>query len=412
VTQIGIIGAGVAGLQLGLLLQKHGVESTIYAEHTPEQLRAQRLRNLVCRNGLTREREKLLGVNHWDADAPDLVRLSMCIRRGPQPITFSGDVTPAAHCVDMREYWATLLEDYSRRGGRVVFTTVEDAQVDPLSADHELTVVATGRGRLSRLFPPVAEHSPYSKPQRLVIGGFFRGIAYSPPLALEVIANPGHGEILSFPAWSSEPDLTGLALEIVPGGAFEHLAEIHVTDDPRPFDAALLTILGEYAPDLFARINTTAFGLTRPLDLAHVAITPVVRRGHVRLANGRFAIALGDAHVLLDPLTGQGANTASHSAWILGDAIRDSHGFDEWFCQDVERRICEYAVPVSDACNARLKPPEPHFLELIKGASRHQALANVYGDGFNHPDRFWAIASSSERTSALLAQFDEGLAVL
>jgi 2-polyprenyl-6-methoxyphenol hydroxylase-like FAD-dependent oxidoreductase len=410
-TQIGIVGAGVAGLQLGLLLQTYGITSTIYAEQTPDRLRAQRLRNLVCRSGLTREREKLLGVNHWDAVAPELVRLSLCVRRGPRPIAFSGDINPAAHVVDMREYWATLLEDYSQRGGRVVFTTVEETEVDTLAEVHELMVVATGRGRLSRLFAPVVEHSPYSKPQRLVIAGFFRGVAYSTPPTLEVIANPGHGEILSLPIWSPEPDLTGLALEIAPGGAFERLAEIPVTDDPRPFDAALLSVLREYAPDLFARIETTRFELTRPLDLARAAITPVVRRGYVRLANGRFAIALGDAHVLLDPLTGQGANTASHAAWILGDAIRDSHGFDEWFCQDVERRICEYAVPVSDACNARLKPPTPHFLELIKGAARHQALANVYSDGFNHPDRFWAIASSSERTGALLAQFEPGFAV-
>jgi 2-polyprenyl-6-methoxyphenol hydroxylase-like FAD-dependent oxidoreductase len=411
--QIGIVGGGVAGLQLGLFLQRHGIESTIYAEQTPEQLRAQRLTNLVCRNGITRARERLLGVNHWDAAAPDLVRLSVCVRRGTPPIAFSGELEPAAHCVDMRVYWATLLEDYSQRGGRVVFTTVGEAQVDALAAAHDLMVVASGRGRLARMFSPVPGHSPFGKPQRLVIGGFFRGIAYPTAPALEVTLNPGQGEILSFPAWSSEPDLTGLAVEIVPGGAFERLAEIHVTDDPRPFDAALLGLVREYAPELFARIDSARFGLTRPLDLAHVAITPVVRRGYVRLSNDRFAVALGDAHVLLDPLTGQGANNASHSAWVLAEAIRDSHGFDELFCNEVERRICAYAVPVSDACNARLAPPEPHFLELVKGAGRHQELANIYSDGFNHPDRFWATASSSERTAALLAQFhDKGVAAL
>jgi 2-polyprenyl-6-methoxyphenol hydroxylase-like FAD-dependent oxidoreductase len=45
-THIGIVGAGVAGLQLGLHLQMHGIESTLYAE----QLRAQPLRKIVCRN--------------------------------------------------------------------------------------------------------------------------------------------------------------------------------------------------------------------------------------------------------------------------------------------------------------------------------------------------------------------------
>jgi len=33
-THIGIIGAGVAGLQLGLLLQQRGITTTIYAERS------------------------------------------------------------------------------------------------------------------------------------------------------------------------------------------------------------------------------------------------------------------------------------------------------------------------------------------------------------------------------------------
>ena len=74
--------------------------------------------------------------------------------------------------------------------------------------------------------------------------------------------------------------------------------------------------------------------------------------------------------------------------------------------------MCAYSVPVSDACNARLAPPPPHFVQLMQAASRHPEIANMYGDGFNHPDRFWTVASSPERTAALLAQFpDERIAV-
>ena len=50
----------------------------------------------------------------------------------------------------------------------------------------------------------------------------------------------------------------------------------------------------------------------------------------------------------------------------------------------------------------RLQPPTLHFRELLMAAARDQAIADVYGDSFNHPERFWAIASSAEPTAAFL----------
>ncbi len=39
---IGIVGSGIAGLHLGLFLQRHGVDATIYSDRSPDQIRAQR----------------------------------------------------------------------------------------------------------------------------------------------------------------------------------------------------------------------------------------------------------------------------------------------------------------------------------------------------------------------------------
>src|SRR5215212_6642124 len=116
---IGIIGAGIAGLHLGLFLRSYGIEATIYTEKTPEQQRAARLANVVIRNAHTRERERMLGVNHWDAAAPDLTCLTFRIG-GARPLTIAGDFEQPANIVDMRIYLARLLEDFAVRGGRVV----------------------------------------------------------------------------------------------------------------------------------------------------------------------------------------------------------------------------------------------------------------------------------------------------
>ena len=171
---IGIVGTGIAGLQLGLLLQQRGIPTTIYADRTPEQQRGGRILNNVVRFGHTRERERALGVNHWDSVGPDLTSVSLAVG-GEHPLGFVGHLSQPASYVDMRLYQATLLEDFATRGGDVVFGAVQAEDLARLSKRHDLIVVASGRGSLAELFPRVAAYSPYDRPQRSLCLGFFHG---------------------------------------------------------------------------------------------------------------------------------------------------------------------------------------------------------------------------------------------
>ena len=400
---IGIIGGGVGGTHLGLFLRQHGASVTIYSAKTPAEHLAARITNVVCRSGTTRVRERSLGVDFWDAEAPDLEQFVVTVN-GPRPLNFSGALHPPTHVVDMRLYWARLLEEFAQRGGSLVFRTLDARDVEELSTRHDLVVVASGRGALSNLFPRLPEHSPFQTPQRLVLAALFRGVEYPKPLGFQAIVNRGHGEILEFPLLSFEPGLTALGMEAVRGGAFEVLSKFHRSrfdEHHSEFEAAVLALLRDYAPSVYARIDPKRFAVARPLDIGYAAITPIVRRGYARLSNGRTVLALGDAHITLDPVTGQGANKASHDAFVAGAAICEATAFDEDFCARVSQRMCEYALPVSDACNARLVPPAPHVAELLAAATQHQAVADFYAGGFNDPDRFWQIASRPERTAVI-----------
>ena len=398
--EVGIIGSGIAGLHLGLSLLERGIPATIYTEWTPEQQLARRLPNMVARNACTRAREYRLSVNHWDRPSHDMGRLAVRVA-GPTPLSFSGGMPPA-QAVDMRIYGARLLDDFSSRGGQVVIGAIQTFELERLATRHQLLVVASGRANLSSLFPRVEEHSPFTSPQRLVVGGLFRGVRYSEPRSLEVNVSPGSGEILVVPFQSFEPDLTGMGILITAGGRFEPLRHLRYEQDPARFTAAVLGLLRDHAPSVFERVDPSVFGLSRPLDLCYAAITPAVRRGFVMLPNGRPAIALGDAHVIIDPITGQGANNAAHAAEVVSAAIVTTSAFDRAFCEQVEREVCRYVLPVSDAANARVLPPTPHFRELLAAAARDRAVADFYAEGFNRPDRFWAIAGSAERTARFL----------
>jgi len=404
--RIGIVGGGVGGTQLGLFLRKHGIAATIYSDKTPAQHLEARISNVVCRSGTTRARERALGIDHWDRLAPDLEQFVVTVN-GPRPLEFSGALAPPAHVVDMRIYWARLLEDFEAAGGELVYGTLGARDVAELATEHDLVVVASGRGTLSTLFPRLAEHSPFSEPQRLVVAGVFRGIGYPAPLSFNAVVNRGHGEILAFPMFSFEPGATALGIEIARGGAFSPLTQMKYETHPEEFEATVLGLLRDYAPGIYARVDHDRFGVAGPLDLGHAAIAPTVRRGYARLPNGKLTVALGDAHIVMDPVTGQGANKASHAAWVMGEAIRDAAAFDEEFCRRVEQRMLEFALPVSDACNARLQPPPPHVAAFLGTAAQHQAAADFYTSAFNYPDRVWKILSSPERTEWITKRLTE-----
>jgi hypothetical protein len=124
------------------------------------------------------------------------------------------------------------------------------------------------------------------------------------------------------------------------------------------------------------------------------------------LGNGKFATALGDVHISNDPIIGQGANTASQSAWTLGHMILSDNIYDEAFCRDAEAEMWAYAGPVTSWSNAFLMPPPDHVGALMGAASQNQALADAFANNFNEPVKQWEILSSPENTMAFIQQFE------
>jgi styrene monooxygenase len=63
--RIAIVGAGTAGLHLGLYPQQQGGQSTIFTDKKTEDYPNLRLLNTVAHHAVTIAREDDLGVNHW-----------------------------------------------------------------------------------------------------------------------------------------------------------------------------------------------------------------------------------------------------------------------------------------------------------------------------------------------------------
>jgi 2-polyprenyl-6-methoxyphenol hydroxylase-like FAD-dependent oxidoreductase len=406
VAGIGIIGSGVSSLHLALYLQAHDVPVTIYADKTPEQIAEGRLLNTVAHHHHTLERERALGVHHWDVAEHGYVCHHHFIK-GPD-VVFQGDFENPSMCIDYRLYLPRLTADFLERGGEVlVGATPEASDVERISADHDLVVVAVGRGSIGGMFKRRPEKSPYDRPQRRLCAGVYHGVEYAKPRGVSLCISPGHGELLELPLLTREGPATALLFENIPGGEPEKLVDMSPEEDIAAFEQAVLDIVRRHYDWVADRIDTSSFGLLGPKDVLQGALTPVVREDYVQLANGKYALAMGDTHVVVDPVIGQGANSASYSAWKVGEAIVTDLVYDERFCKTVARAREERVMGISDWTNIMLNPPE-HVLGLLMTMAGNRQLCDAFSGNWDRPERNLEALATPERTQAFMARHTAG----
>ncbi|MEU3526877.1 styrene monooxygenase/indole monooxygenase family protein [Streptomyces sp. NPDC038707] len=399
-TGIGVVGAGISGLQLALRLQQLGIPVTVYSERTAEELGAARPRNFPARFGPTQAREETLGVHAWRSDDARVHSWSVTLHGEDGALEFAAALTPPSSVVDFRLYLPHLLTEFARRGGPV---RTGPAPMDRLAREHDLVVVAVGDRSVRELFPVDAARSPYTAPQRLLCSGFYQGIHEDVPHQLDIHFVPGAGEILRIPFLSRLGPAHVLAFEAVPGGPLEPPARLDADADPAGFHREVLRLLAAYAPSLRERVDTACFGLIAPGELAQGGITPVVRRGWARLPGGTCALAVGDAWITNDPLTAQGANLGSHTAFALADLIASAEGpLDAEFCRAASARLWEHARHVVEWSNAFLAPPRPHVLDLLGRAAGDKRIADAFVSSFHDPVAMWAVLSRPEGVDAFV----------
>lgn len=406
--KIGIIGAGTAGLHLGLYLRQHDIDVTIFTDRTPDAYAGLRLLNTVAHHSVTIERETQLGVNFWPAEEYGYTGHYYYVG-GPTPLTFYGDLASPSRAVDYRIYQPRLMETFLERGGKIEYQDITADQVTAAAARFDLLVVSTGKGPLGQMFKHRPEHSPFERPQRALCVGLFKGIAEAPRRSVTMTFSPGHGEMIEIPTLSFGGMSTALVMENIPGGDMEILAKTKYDDNPRAFLDLLLGKLRIHHPTVAVRIDEKEFDLANgPLDILQGGVTPTVRNSHIVLDNGKIALALGDVQAVVDPVLGQGANMASYAAWILGEEIVRQEVYDERFCEHVTRRQQDRVLSATRwtnymLTNLRLLPAE--LQQFIYALSQSRDLADKFTDNFNFPENQWDCFASPERMRAWCARF-------
>jgi hypothetical protein len=203
-----------------------------------------------------------------------------------------------------------------------------------------------------------------------------------------------------------------IMVEAIPGQDLEPVTRMSYEADPKSFEAAVIDLVREHAPPIHDRIDRDEFAVIRPLDVVQGAITPTVRKGYAPMGNGKFAMALGDVHVVNDPILAQGANNASRCAWILGEALLDEHRFDETFCQEMEDRLWQASRAATQWNNMMLQQPPPHVFELFATAARSRTVGDAIADLFDDPDRAWEVFSDAVNAAEFINEHQSAYALV
>lgn len=268
---VAVVGAGISGLTLALRLQQLGVEVTLFAERSPEELRFSQIENLVARFPATRERERELGVAHWD-NVDGCESWGIDVDVVGTPLGFRGTVARPVQGVDFRVYLSRLLEDYTDRGGSVVTgalpATTQDLVVR--TGGHDVVVFASGRTApvAAALFPVRADRTPFRSPQRRLCGGLYVGVAQTDPPTVSFNIVPGVGEIFQQPFLTRHGNVSAVLVEATPAGPLEPITRYDHAADLRGFAVALLDVIDAYAPSLAARIDHGSFAPPRSVRRA------------------------------------------------------------------------------------------------------------------------------------------------
>lgn len=401
VKRVGIIGAGTAGLQLGLYLLDSGVEATIFTDRRPEEYAGMRLLNTVAHHHVTVEREDKLGVNHW----PDYGYFGHHYYIGtPEPLRFYGKLAAPSRAVDYRIYQPALMEDFIEQGGTIKYGQIAHEDLDDIADQFDLLVVCTGKGPFGQMFTHEAAYSPFDRPQRALCVGLFNGIREPETRSVTMYFSPGHGEMIEIPTLSFNGMVNALVIENHIGGDLEILAKTKYDDDPKAFITLLLEKLKKHYPTCYERIDINEFDLANgPLDILQGGVTPTVRNSYAKMPNGKIAVALGDVQAVVDPVLGQGANVASFAAIILGEEIVANDILDERFMEKVDARRRDRVLSATRWTNymlSSLGTLDPNLLQFIGAISQDPKLADEFTENFNFPEKQWDCFSSPDRVKA------------
>jgi hypothetical protein len=416
--RIAIVGSGQAGLVAAHGFVRAGHEVTLYSDRSAEQwLHGSRPTGTAVRFELALAYERELGLAHWDGVAPKTYggHFTFCPQSGNRLVTVTTR-SPIYHlAIDLRLQSHRWMNDLEAAGGRVIVEKVSPERLDAIAAEHQLVLVATGRGPLAEVFPRNAARSVYDKPQRklamLIVTGAPRAVPGVPFLAAKINVFAPHGEVFWIPYYHRDHGATWcLMFEAKVGGPLDRFDGCTTGEQAV---AVAKTLIREFTP--WDAAWAADIELADPDGWLIGGVTPTVREPVGRLASGRVVMPLGDTALSLDPIAAQGANLGNKLARHIVDAVTadPEATFDAgWMTRTFEAFWADHGAPAVTLTNVLLEPMTAAGKLLLISQygsdgvsdSPNQRVANAVIENFMDPRRFTRAFVDKDAARQLIAE--------
>ena len=401
---ITIIGAGQAGLQLGLGLLRHGYHVTLVSDRTPEQILHGGAAGTAALFGNALEMEYSLGCNDWP-EAPFINGIIFELYPpDEQSFCIKAPLTKPMQAVDQRLKHAHWLQGFSEQGGRVLVQPATMNDLETYAATSDLVIVAAGAQQFPDLFARDETRCEFTQPQRQValvnvVGMVPWGDPDFTPVKASIL--PGIGEVFYIPFYAKSACPAGsLVIEAVPGSALDYFCDARSGAEMLDRFKA---VIHDVAPWDYDHIEDAT--LTDDFAWLRGAITPTVRQPIGQLPSGAVIMGIGDVVILNDPIMAQGANNATKYAHFLTKRVVDrrEQPFDRAWMQDVFAAFWDYSRYANALSNLMLRPLAPHLQRILHAASHHPEVAADLFAGFNDPPSLFPWFADPDEAEQYLA---------
>jgi hypothetical protein len=397
---ITIVGAGQAGLQLGIGLLKNGYSVSLFSEKSAEEIQKGRITSSqgIFDTALNCERE--LAISYWENIYPKNTTVSLSIAQQNQnnPEIFWKGRTKPYQSIDQRMKFPIWINTFKELGGEFIIEKIDFSTLDKISKQTDLVIVATGKGDIGQHFQTDCEKSTFFKPMRQLALCYANNTTGSTGVRANII--PGVGEFFTMPGITFSGACEMMLFEGLFGGPFDCWQHIQ---DPQEQLEKSIELLKKYVPWEAIRFKNAK--LTDTKATLTGSYTPVVKHPILKLPSGRFALGMGDAIVLNDPIAGQGANNAAKCAHTYLHQIikRENRSFDQAWMQKTFNEFWRDAYWSTTWSNMLLSPPPPHILTLFKAARDNQAIADCLANIFDAPKKAFPWILNPEDTMKFIA---------